>query len=72
MISVAARARMSAFADIEDSVRGMRIANGENSAINSFVKIKPAGGGALVIGGCAVINSGCALYTGNRVVIGAN
>ena len=60
-------------ADIEDSVRGSCIRIGENSAIDSFVKIKPTGGsGDLVIGSNVIINSGCVLYTGNGIRIGNN
>jgi len=72
-------ARVSPLADIEDSVRGTRIEVGEHSVIDSFVKIKPAGGGGdLVIGAWSVVNSGCVLYTGsglrigNQVAIAAN
>jgi acetyltransferase-like isoleucine patch superfamily enzyme len=64
-------ARISAMADIEDSVRGTRIVVGENSVIDSFVKIKPTGGsGDLVIGRHSVVNSGCVIYTGNGIAIG--
>ena len=41
--------------------------------IDSFVKIKPAGGsGDLLIGRGSVINAGCVLYTGNGIRIGRN
>jgi len=71
MISIAATARVSALADIEDSVRGTRIVIGEHSSIDAFVKIKPAGGrGDLVVGARTAINSGCVFYTGNGVTIG--
>lgn len=64
-------ARISERADIEDSVRGSRIVIGARSVIDSFVKIKPAGGsGDLVVGEDCVINSGCVLYTGNGIVMG--
>jgi virginiamycin A acetyltransferase len=64
-------ARVSALADIEDSTRGTRIVVGQNSVIDSFVKIKPAGGsGDVVIGKNTIINSGCVIYTGNGVIIG--
>ncbi|MGH8052124.1 MAG: acyltransferase [Arenimonas sp.] len=64
-------ARISNLSDIENSVRGTRIVVGENSVIDSFVKIKPAGGkGDLVIGANTTINSGCVLYTGNGIIIG--
>lgn len=62
---------ISALADIEDSVRGTRIVIGQNSLIDSFVKIKPTGGvGDLVIGDRTTINSNCVLYTGNGISIG--
>jgi acetyltransferase-like isoleucine patch superfamily enzyme len=71
MIEIAATARISPLADIEDSVRGSRIVVGENSVVDSFVKVKPAGGtGDLIIGARTVINSGCVLYTGNGIRIG--
>ena len=79
MIVIHPTARVSPLADIEDSVRGTRIEVGEHSVIDSFVKIKPAGGGGdLVIGAWSVVNSGCVLYTGsglrigNQVAIAAN
>lgn len=72
MLLVAPTARVSPLADIEDSVRGSRIEIGEHVVIDSFVKIKPAGGsGDLVIGPRTVINSGCVLYTGHGLRIGA-
>lgn len=72
-ILIDASARVSDMAEIEDSVRGTRIIVGENSVIDSFVKIKPVGGsGDLTIGKNSVINSGCVLYTGNGIVIGDN
>ena len=64
-------ARISAQADIEDSTRGTRIAVGACSVIDSFVKIKPAGGaGDVMIGERVTINSGCVIYTGNGLIIG--
>jgi virginiamycin A acetyltransferase len=71
MIEIHPSARISALADIEDSVRGTRIVIGEGVVIDSFVKIKPAGGaGDLVIEAGTVVNSGCVFYTGNGVRIG--
>ena len=71
MIQIDPTARVSAFADIEDSVRGTRIVVGAHSVIDSFVKIKPAGGvGDVVIGEHVAINSGCVLYTGHGIQIG--
>jgi virginiamycin A acetyltransferase len=50
VIKVAPSAVVSQLADIEDSVRGSKIIVGDRSVIDSFVKIKPAGGaGDLVI-----------------------
>jgi virginiamycin A acetyltransferase len=71
MIEIHPSASISALADIEDSTRGTRIVIGENVVIDSFVKIKPAGGaGDLVIGAATTVNSGCVFYTGNGVHIG--
>lgn len=71
MIELHPTARVSALADIECSVRGSLIRVGARTVIDSFVKIKPAGGaGDLVLGDDCVINSGCVLYTGNGMVIG--
>lgn len=72
-IFISPGAYVSPMADIEDSKRGSRIAIGENSVIDSFVKVKPAGGsGDLIIGNNTTINSGCVLYTGNGIYIGSN
>ncbi len=72
-IEIAKTARISRLADIEDSVQGSMIVIGEHSTIDSFVKIKPAGGnGSLIVGEHVVINSGCVLYTGNGIWIGNN
>ena len=71
MIEIHPTARVSALADIEDSVRGTRIVVGPGAVIDSFVKIKPAGGiGDVLIGEEVVINSGCVLYSGNGIRIG--
>lgn len=72
-IQIADSSRVSPFADIEDSVRGTRIIVGAHSVIDSFVKVKPAGGnGELLIGEHVVINSGCVFYTGHGIRIGDN
>lgn len=64
-------ARVSALADLEPSQRGSRILVGEECIIDSFVKIKPAGGlGDVVIGCRCYINSGCVFYSGNGIKIG--
>lgn len=71
-IEIAPSASVSPLADLEASVRGTRIVVGENSMIDSFVKIKPVGGtGDVVIGEDVHINSGCVLYSGNGIAIGA-
>ena len=71
MINIATDARISPLADIEESLLGSLIQIGSQSVIDSFVKIKPAGGsGHLIIGEHTVINSGCVLYTGSGIRIG--
>lgn len=71
MLIIDPTARVSPLADIEDSTRGTRIVVEAGAVVDSFVKIKPAGGsGDLRIGARSVINSGCVLYTGNGVDIG--
>ncbi len=43
----------------------------EDVVIDSFVKIKPAGGSKdLFIGARSIVNSGCVFYTGNGIRIG--
>jgi acetyltransferase-like isoleucine patch superfamily enzyme len=71
MIEIDPLARVSPLADIEDSPRGSRIVLGPGVVVDSFVKIKPAGGtGDVIIGRDSVINSGCVIYTGNGLLIG--
>lgn len=71
MLKISPRARISPLADIEDSVRGSVIEIADGASIDSFVKIKPAGGdGDVRIGENTAINSGCVIYTGNGVTIG--
>jgi acetyltransferase-like isoleucine patch superfamily enzyme len=73
MLIISQTARVSPLADLEDSTRGTRIEVMAGAVIDSFVKIKPAGGsGDVVIGPGSVINSGCVLYTGNGIRMGAN
>lgn len=65
-------AKISSLADIEDSVRGSRVVIGERTMIDSFAKIKFAGGlGDVVIGEDSYINSGVVVYSGNGVSIGS-
>ncbi len=71
MLIISPQARVSRLADIEDSCRGTRIVVEDGVVIDSFVKIKPAGGsGDVLIGAGSVINSGCVLYTGHGIRMG--
>jgi len=73
MLKISKKARISRLADIEDSVRGTKIIIEDSAFIDSFVKIKPAGGkGDVRIGKNTYINSGTVIYTGNGVKIGDN
>lgn len=71
MLKIDPTAKISPLADIEESVRGTLIQVGPRTVIDSFVKIKPAGGmGEVLIGADCAINSGTVIYTGNGVKIG--
>lgn len=71
MLVISPNAQVSDLADIEDSTRGTVIAVEEGVVIDSFVKIKPAGGtGNVRIGAHSTVNSGVVIYTGNGVDIG--
>lgn len=71
MIDIHPSARVSPLADLENSLRGTRIVVGARSVIDSFVKIKPAGGtGDVILGEQVVLNSGCVLYSGHGIRIG--
>src|ERR1700739_2345672 len=73
MLVISKTAKISKLADIEDSIRGTKIIIEDGVVIDSFVKIKPAGGsGDLKIGSNTVINVGVAIYTGNGITIGKN
>lgn len=73
MLVIDPDAKVSSLADIEDSVRGSRIEIGPGVVIDSFVKIKPAGGmGDVVIGSGSQVNAGTVIYTGNGIYIGRN
>ena len=66
-------ASISQYTDIELSKRGTRLLIGANSMIDSFVKIKMAGGGGdILIGDNCYINSGCVIYSGAGISIGNN
>jgi acetyltransferase-like isoleucine patch superfamily enzyme len=68
---IAATAQISRFADLEESVRGSRLVVGDNVMIDSFVKIKFAGGlGDVLIGAESYVNSGTVIYSGHGVRIG--
>lgn len=71
MLIISDKARVSPMADIEDSIKGSCIVIEDGAQIDSFVKIKPAGGtGDVKIGRNSYINSGCVLYSGNGIQIG--
>ncbi|RJE48778.1 acetyltransferase [Dehalobacter sp. MCB1] len=71
MLMISPQAKISPLADIEDSIRGSKISIAPGVVIDSFVKIKPAGGmGDIEIGENSFINSGVVIYSGNGVKIG--
>lgn len=73
MLKISESARISKLADIEESVKGSEIIIENGVVIDSFVKIKPAGGlGNIIIGEDSYINSGVTIYSGNGVRIGHN
>lgn len=64
---------ISHLADLEISKRGSILKIGDDSTIDSFVKIKFSGGiGDIIIGNRCHINSGCVLYSGNGINMGDN
>lgn len=64
-------ARISCLSDIEESIKGSKLIISDDCFVDSFVKIKFAGGlGDIVIGKKCYINSGCVLYSGNGITIG--
>ncbi len=71
MLVISPTAKISRFADIEDSVRGSCIVIEDEVMIDSFVRIKPVGGsGDIRIGRNSFINSGTVIFSGNGVDIG--
>ena len=53
-------------------MRGSRIVIEDGAVIDAFVKIKPAGGtGNVRVGAGTTLNSGCVIYIGHGVDIGA-
>lgn len=72
-MSIHSSVRISALCDIESSIKGNRLIVGDNSFIDSFVKIKFVGGsGDIVIGKNSYINSGTVVYSGNGISIGSD
>lgn len=73
MLRISPKAQISPLTDIEDSVLGSTITIDDGATIDSFVKIKAAGGrGDVWIGKNCSINSGVVIYIGNGVQIGDN
>jgi virginiamycin A acetyltransferase len=62
---------ISPMSDVEKSIRGSIFSIGERSVVESFVKIKFAGGlGDVLIGADCNLNSGTVIYSGHGVRIG--
>ena len=73
MLDAHESAQVSQLADIDTSSRGTRICVGRDSMIDSFVRIKCAGGTAdVVIGERCFVNSGTVMYSGNGIRIGSD
>ena len=71
MNQISVLAKISPFADIERSARGNRICIGDYVTIDSFVKIKFAGGdGDIHLAAHTYLNSGVVIYSGHGVSIG--
>lgn len=71
MNQISTLAKISPLADIERSVRGNAVVIGDHVTIDSFVKIKFAGGdGDVRIGDQVYLNSGVVIYSGNGISIG--
>ena len=65
-------AKISPLADIESSSRGNKVSIAAGVTVDSFVKIKFAGGlGNIDIAEDVYLNSGVVIYSGNGVRIGA-
>lgn len=73
MHDISPLASISERADLEDSVKGSLFRVGAYTMIDSFVKLKFAGGvGDVIIGEHCQINSGIVMYSGNGISIGSN
>ncbi|MFE0839392.1 acyltransferase [Achromobacter insolitus] len=71
MNQISVLAKISPLADIERSVRGSSVTIGDHVTIDSFVKIKFAGGdGDVHVADHAYLNSGVVIYSGHGVSIG--
>ncbi len=71
MNDISPDARISPLADIENSQRGNKVVIAAGVTIDSFVKIKFAGGDQDVyIGPQCYLNSGVVIYSGNGVRLG--
>jgi virginiamycin A acetyltransferase len=71
MMIIDEKAKISNLVDIEDSKLSTKIVIESGVTIDSFVKIKPAGGtGDVIIGRNTYINAGVVIYTGNGMKIG--
>jgi virginiamycin A acetyltransferase len=68
---ISSSVKISRFADIEESMKGSILTIKDGCHIDSFVKIKFAGGmGSIEIGENCYINSGTVLYSGNGIKLG--
>ena len=71
MNQISTLAKISPLADIERSTRGNRVCIGDYVTIDSFVKIKFAGGdGDIHLAAHTYLNSGVVIYSGHGVSIG--
>lgn len=71
MNQISVLAKISPLADIERSARGNKVCIGDHVTIDSFVKIKFAGGdGDVQLAAHVYLNSGVVIYSGNGVSIG--
>jgi acetyltransferase-like isoleucine patch superfamily enzyme len=68
---IAASARVSPLAYLEESTRGSHLTIGELAFIDAFVAIKFVGGtGDIAIGRETYLNAGTVIYSGNGVTLG--
>lgn len=71
MIRIHPDAVVAESVEIEDSKLGSVISIGPESNLDSFVRIRAAGGkGSVQIGRRCYLNAGCVLYIGNGITIG--